>query len=104
MEAMKAQDPEQDRRLQEMHMDAIKEIVRERSKNGLTTDEESLLLAVKIHVEHQINQAMLEGFYKGTFLLGERDGEIWIANASEQNIQEAKQWRNVSNGTPKENQ
>ncbi len=81
---------EQDERLEQMHMDAIDEILRERSKNGFATDEPSLLLAVKIHVEHQINQAMLEGFYNGTIMLEERDGETWLKNATVEEIQKAK--------------
>ena len=71
----------QKERLQRMHVRAVKEIIRARSANGLLTDQKSLAMAVKFYIEAHINQVMLDGFYKGTIVLEERDGKTWVGNA-----------------------
>jgi len=89
-EKQQEQEQEQEKRFLGMQLHAILEIIDERSANGFATDEKSLDMAMKLHVQGQVIQTMLDGFYKGSLILEEQDGETWVKNATEEEIQEAK--------------
>jgi hypothetical protein len=70
---------------------AVVEVLTERSRNGLPTEEKELLLAVKFYADVEITQGILEMFYRGELALCEENGETMLRKTTPEEVAALKQ-------------